>query len=261
LRRDRAIIIASLVVLTVLAWFDLLRLSNDMEMGGMDMTGYRMIPSGQALMMPASLPWQPIEFAYVFLMWIVMMIGMMTPSVTPMILVYARVVHHATHSRPFASVAWFAGGYFLAWSAFSLIATSLQWGLERAALLTPTMASASNIVGGILLILAGVYQWTPLKDICLRQCQAPLGFILSHGGFKKTTTSSLALGFRHGAYCLGCCWALMVLLFALGVMNLFWIAALAMIVLIEKIVPSGRAIARIVGLAFFARGVWMLFLE
>jgi predicted metal-binding membrane protein len=247
------------VVLTALAWVDLSWLANDMEMGGMDMTGYRMIPAGQALMMPASAPWRPIEFAYVFVMWIVMMIGMMTPSVTPMILIYARVGRQATESRPFASVAWFAGGYFLAWVAFSLVATSLQWALERAALLTPTMASANNIVAGILLILAGLYQWTPLKDVCLRQCQAPLGFILSHGGFQRTTTSSLALGFRHGASCLGCCWALMVLLFTLGVMSLFWIAALAILVLLEKAVPPGRVISRIAGLAFVVGGVWTLF--
>lgn len=257
LRRDRAVIIASLVVLTVLAWFDLIWLANDMAMGGMDMTGYRMIPAGQALMMPASSPWQPIEFAYVFVMWVVMMIGMMTPSVTPMILVYARVARQAAESRPFASVAWFAGGYFLAWIAFSLVATSLQWALERAALLTAM--SASHIVGGTLLILAGLYQWTPLKDVCLSQCQAPLGFILSRGGFQGTTTSSLTLGFRHGAYCLGCCWALVVLLFTLGVMNLFWIAALAILVLLEKVMPSGRVIARIAGIASFAGGVWMLF--
>ena len=259
LRRDRVIIVASIVVLIVLAWFDLVWLANDMEMGGMDMTGYRMIPAGQALMMPASSPWRPIEFGYVFVMWVVMMIGMMTPSVTPMLLVYARVGREATESRPFASVAWFASGYFLAWVSFSLVATSLQWALERATLLTPMMTSDSNILSGILLILAGLYQWTPLKDVCLWQCQAPLGFVLSHGGFKRTTTGSLMLGFRHGAYCLGCCWALMVLLFTLGVMSLFWIAALAILVLLEKVAPSGRGIARIAGLAFFAVGVWMLF--
>jgi len=259
LRRDRVIIGVSLVVLIVLAWLNLVWLADDMAMGGMDMTGYRMIPAGQALMMPASSPWQPIEFAYVFVMWVVMMVGMMTPSVAPMILVYARVGRHAVESRPFASVAWFASGYFLAWIAFSLVATSLQWALEREALLTPMVAVASNIVGGTLLILAGLYQWTPLKDVCLSQCQAPLGFILSHGGFPGTTTRALTLGFRHGFYCLGCCWALMLLLFALGVMNLIWIAALAILVLLEKVMPSGRAIARIVGIAFIAAGVWMLF--
>ena len=194
LRRDRAIIVAALGVLTALAWFDLVWLANDMAMDGMEMTGYRMIPAGQALMMPASSPWQPIEFAYVFAMWVVMMIGMMTPSAAPIILVYARVGRHAAESRPFASTAWFAGGYLLAWTAFSLAATSAQWGLERAALLTPMMASASNIFGGILLILAGLYQWTPLKDVCLSQCQAPLGFILSHGGFQGSCNPFIDAG-------------------------------------------------------------------
>jgi predicted metal-binding membrane protein len=259
LRRDRVIIVAALGALTTLAWFDLVWLANDMAMDGMDMTGYRMIPAGQALMMPAGTPWQPIEFAYMFVMWVVMMIGMMTPSAAPIILIYARVGRQASESRPFPPTAWFAGGYLLAWIAFSLVATSAQWALERAALLTPMMASASKTVAAILLILAGLYQWTPLKDVCLRQCQAPLGFILSRGGFQGAATSSLMLGFRHGVYCIGCCWALMVLLFALGVMNLFWIAALAILVLLEKVMPSGRVIARIAGIASFAGGVWMLF--
>jgi predicted metal-binding membrane protein len=258
LRHDRAIIIASLAVLTALAWSDLVWLANDMAMGGMDMSGYRMIPAGQALMMPANAPWHPIEFGYVFAMWVAMMIGTMTPSAAPMILVYARVGRQAVEGRPFASVAWFVGGYLLAWIAFSVVATSAQWALERAALLTPMMASASKVVGSTLLILAGLYQWTPLKDVCLSQCQAPLGFILSRGGFQGAATSSLTLGFRHGIYCLGCCWALMVLLFAPDVMNLFWIAAFAILVLLEKVMPSGRVIARIAGVASFAGGVWML---
>jgi predicted metal-binding membrane protein len=259
LRRDRAIIIAALGVLTALAWSDLVWLADDMAMGGMDMAGYRMIPAGQALMMPASSPWQPIEFAYVFVMWVTMMIGMMTPSATPIILVYAGIGRRAAESRTFTPTAWFASGYLLAWTGFSLAATSAQWALERAALLTPMMASVSKIVGGILLILAGLYQWTPLKDVCLSQCQAPLGFILSRGGFQRTASGSLTLGLRHGIYCLGCCWALMALLFALGVMNLFWIAALAILVLLEKVLPSGRLIARIAGVAFFAAGAAMLF--
>jgi Predicted metal-binding integral membrane protein len=125
-----------------------------MSMGGMDMTGFRMIPSGQSLMMPASEPWKPIEFAFVFAMWAVMMVGMMTPSVAPMILIYARVGRQAAiDNKPFAATAWFVGGYLLAWTGFSLAATSAQWALERAALLTPMMASASNILGGVVLIV------------------------------------------------------------------------------------------------------------
>jgi predicted metal-binding membrane protein len=182
LRRDRAVVIAALAIITALAWTDLIWLTNDMWMGGMDMTGFRMIPSGRGLMMPVSAPWQPIEFGYVFIMWVAMMIGMMTPSVAPMILIYARVGRQAAITgQPFAASAWFAAGYLLSWTAFSLAATSAQWTLERAALLTPMMESASNIHGGILLIAAGLYQWTPLKDACFSNCQTPLDIEVPSG--------------------------------------------------------------------------------
>jgi predicted metal-binding membrane protein len=260
LRRDRAVIIAALVIITALAWADLVWLANDMWMDGMDMTGFRMIPAGRGLMMPASAPWQPIEFGYVFAMWIAMMIGMMTPSVAPMVLIYARVGRQAASSgRPFAATAWFASGYLLAWTMFSLTATAAQWALERAALLTPMMENSSSLLGGIVLIAAGLYQWTPIKDACLAYCQAPLVFIMRHGGFRREPAGALALGFRHGFYCIGCCWALMVLLFVGGVMNLFWIAALAILVLVEKVLPFGKLIARLAGIAFIAYGAWLLF--
>jgi predicted metal-binding membrane protein len=132
LRRDRVIVLAALAIITATAWADLAWLADDMAMGGMDMTGFRMIPAGRSLMMPASEPWQPIEFGYVFAMWVVMMIGMMTSSVAPMILIYARVGRQAaTQDKPFAASGWFAAGYLLAWTSFSLVATSLQWALER----------------------------------------------------------------------------------------------------------------------------------
>src|SRR6202790_2534049 len=146
LRRDRTIIIAALIAITGLAWAYVLWLANDMAMGGMDMTGFRMIPSGMGLMMPASSPWQPIEFVFVFTMWVVMMIGMMTPSAAPMVLLYARVgrqaalqeaMQEAIKAKPFAPSGWFLGGYLLAWVAFALAATLGQWALERRGLLTP----------------------------------------------------------------------------------------------------------------------------
>ena len=259
MRRDRTIVLAALAVLTTIAWADLVWLADDMAMGGMDMTGFRMIPAGRSLMMPASEPWRPIEFGYVFAMWVVMMIGMMTPSVAPMILIYARVGRQAAmQGKPFAASGWFAAGYLLAWTGFSLVATSVQWALERAALLTPMMESASNILGAIVLILAGLYQWTPLKDACLSYCRSPLLFIQQQGGFRRDPGGALALGFRHGIYCIGCCWALMALLFVGGVMDLLWIAALAILILLEKLTPFGRVVARIAGLAFIASGVWML---
>src|SRR5262249_35112157 len=156
-----------LVLTTALAWSYVLWLAADMGMGGMDMSGFRMVPAGMGLMMPAHAPWRPIEFAFVFAMWTVMMVGMMTSSTTPMIFMYARVGRRAeAQGRPLAAMGWFVAGYLLAWVGFSLIATLVQWGLERAALLDVDMAIASNPFGGIVLIAAGAYQWSRLKDVC-----------------------------------------------------------------------------------------------
>jgi predicted metal-binding membrane protein len=260
LRRDRAIVIAALAIITALAWADIIWLADDMAMGGMDMTGFRMIPAGQGLMMPANAPWQPIEFAYVFAMWAAMMIGMMTPSAAPMILIYARVGRQAsTSGHPFAASGWFVSGYLVAWLGFSLAATSGQWVLERAALLTPMMESVSAVLAGIVLIAAGIYQWTPVKEACLSYCQAPLTFIMRHGGFRPDPAGALTLGVRHGLYCIGCCWAFMLLLFVGGIMNLLWIAALAGLVLLEKVLPFGKFVSRTAGCVFIASGVWLLF--
>lgn len=201
--------------------------------------------------------WSAAHFVAMLLMWSIMMIGMMAPSVAPMVLIYARVARHAsTQGTPFAPSAWFALGYFLAWIVFALLATLLQWGLERALLLSPMTASASPRLGGALLIAAGLYQWTPLKHACLSQCQSPLAFIQRHGGFRSETGASVALGLRHGGYCIGCCWALMILLFAAGVMNLLWIAAIGALVLVEKLIP-GRLFQRMAGATFVVAGAAM----
>jgi predicted metal-binding membrane protein len=259
LRRDRAIVIAALAALTALAWAYLWGLADDMEMGGMDMSGFRMIPAGMGLMMPATAPWNAIELAFVFAMWAVMMIGMMTPSAAPMIMIYARVGRQAAQQgKPLPASAYFAAGYLLAWIGFALLATSAQWALDRGALLTSTMAGANDVFGGAVLIAAGLYQWTPLKDACLRHCQAPLWFIQRHGGFRADARGALALGVRHGGYCIGCCWALMALLFVGGVMNVLWIAAIAILVLAEKVIPAGRVISRTAGAGLFAGGAWLL---
>ena len=259
LRRDRAIVAAALIILTALTWAYVWRLAADMDMGDMDTSGFRIIPAGMGLMMPATAPWNTVEFAFVFAMWAVMMIGMMTPSATPMILIYARVGRQAARQgTPLAASAYFAAGYLLSWIGFALVATSAQWALERAALLTPMMAGASDMFSGAVLVAAGFYQWTPLKDACLRQCQAPWLFIQRHGGFRSDASGALALGARHGAYCIGCCWALMALLFVGGVMNVLWIAAIAILVLAEKVIPAGRVISRIAGAGLFAGGAWVL---
>jgi predicted metal-binding membrane protein len=172
LRRDRIIVVIALTLLTALAWSYLLWLSADMAMGGMDMTGFRMIPAGMGLMIPADMPWRAMEFAFVFAMWTVMMVGMMTPSVAPMFLMYARIGRQTeVGSWPLAATVWFAVGYFLVWIGFSVLATALQWALDRSALLDFTMTTTSSVLGGVVFVAAGLYQWTSLNELCLAQCR------------------------------------------------------------------------------------------
>jgi predicted metal-binding membrane protein len=259
LRRDRLIVASALGVVAALAWAYVLWLAADMDMGGMNMSGFRMVPAGMGLMAPASAPWSAIEFALVFVMWVVMMIGMMAPSAAPMILLYARAGgQQRIVGKPLAATGWFAAGYLLAWTGFSLAATLVQWVLERGALLDARMASANVLLGAVVLIAAGIYQWTPIKNACLAQCQTPFRFLMSHGGFRSTIRGCLHLGFLHGIYCVGCCWVLMALLFVVGVMNVLWIALLAVLVLLEKLTPWGQWVARIAGVACIAAGVWMV---
>jgi predicted metal-binding membrane protein len=258
LRRERLVAAAALVAIVALAWADVLWLAADMDMGGMDMRGLRMVPAGIGLMAPAAAPWSAVEFAFVFAMWAVMMVGMMTPSAAPMILLYARLGREGRRAgRPLAAAGWFAAGYLLAWGGFSLAATGVQWALDREALLDPRMAGASPALAAIVLLAAGAYQWTPLKDACLAQCRTPIGFLVRHGGFRGDVAGCVRLGLRHGAYCVGCCWSLMALLFVVGVMNVLWIALLALLVLLEKVTPWGRWIARAAGLACVVAGAWI----
>jgi predicted metal-binding membrane protein len=262
LRRDRAVVIAALAALTAMAWAYTIWLAHSMHVSGMAMGGGAAMPGMpdmRSVAAPAFKPWMPTDFAVTFAMWAVMMVGMMTPSAAPMILIYARVGRRAAaQGKSLAATGWFAGGYLLAWAGFSLVATAGQWGLQRTALLTPAMASASSVFGGLVLIAAGLYQCTPWKDACLSHCRAPLLFIQHHGGFRRDAPGSLGIGVRHGLYCIGCCWALMALLFVGGVMNLLWIAAIAVFVLAEKVVPGGRVLARLAGAGFVAAGVWLL---
>ena len=241
--RERALLLAALALLTTLAWLDLFHLGAAMSMAAM----------------PGMRPWAGTEFALAWLMWTVMMVGMMTPSAAPMLLTHALVAKSAARaSRRFASTAWFASGYLLAWTGFSLVAAAAQFTLQRAGWLTPGLAPARPALAAGVLIVAGLYQLTALKSACLSHCRAPLRFIQHHGGFRPHASGALALGLRHGLYCIGCCWALMALLFAVGIMNLAWVAAIAGCVLVEKALPVGPRFARLSGLACAAWGLALL---
>src|SRR5690348_11228538 len=236
LRRDRFIILAALLLLIAAAWAYLFRLASAMTSGMRSMPAMDM----GAAMAPAMRHFNPADTLLTFIMWLVMMVGMMTPAVTPTILLYARVGRMAAlQQKPFAPAGWFAGGYFLSWAGFSLVATAAQIGLRDAMLLTAMLNSASDLMSGLVLVVAGLHQWSPWKNSCLERCRAPLEFIQQHGGFRPQAGASVMLGLRHGLYCIGCCWALMLLLFVGGVMNIAWIAGLAALVLAEKLWSRG----------------------
>jgi predicted metal-binding membrane protein len=174
-----------------------------------------------------------------------------------MTLTFATVNRRRRELRtPYVPTAVFVAGYLLAWGAFSVAATALQWGLERAALMTPMMHTSSPLLGGLLFVAAGLYQLTPLKHACLRRCRSPLAFVLER--WRDGAGGALRMGAEHGAYCLGCCAFLMALLFAGGVMNLLWVAAIGAVVLLEKLLSAGEALARGAGALAIAWGGWMI---
>lgn len=271
LRRDRTIVAVALAAIALLSWIYILMLIWQMDhgmpvasggsMAGMSMGNMDMQHMAMAGMTALATP-GCTDLPVLLLMWSVMMIGMMTPSAAPMILLYARVARQAAaKGQPFAATSWFASGYLLAWIGFSLLASVAQIWLQRQALLTPAMDSSNRLFSGFLMLAAGLFQWGPLKDACLSECRMPLRFIQRHGGFRREAGHSLRLGFVHGSYCVGCCWALMALLFVGGVMNMLWIAGLSILVLLEKMMPLGRALARVIGVALFLGGGWMLVSE
>lgn len=252
LKRDRAVVAAALAALAALAWAYVMWLAASMAISApmASMPGMPGMSMG-----PAPHPWAAAELAFTFAMWAVMMAGMMTPSAAPMILLYARVGRQArAQGHPFAATGWFAAGYLLAWTGFAGLASLAQAALSQATLITPMLAAANQALAGMLLVAAGLYQWSPLKEACLTQCQGPIAFLQRHGGFKRDIKGSLLLGLKHGLYCVGCCWALMTLLFVGGVMNVLWIAGLSILVLLEKTVPAGRLIPRLAGLVLVAAG-------
>jgi len=222
---------------------------DDMAMPGMAMDGMQAMLGVRA--------WTWTDAGLMFLMWTVMMVGMMVPSAAPMTLLYGAVARKAAaQGSPLAPTAVFVAGYLSMWALFSAAATAAQWGLERAALLSPAMVATSPALGAALLIAAGIYQLTPLKRACLRHCRSPAHFLSGH--WRDGTAGAFGMGLEHGAYCLGCCWVLMGLLFVGGVMNLLWIAAIALFVLVEKLVPHGAGGGRLAGIAMIAAGAIVL---
>jgi predicted metal-binding membrane protein len=266
LERDRLIVILGLVTVIGLAWLYLL-LGAGMPMPAMDMAGHdsgrsiqqereEAMPMAHAAMLHPAV-WTPGYAGLMVVMWWVMMVAMMLPSASPMLLLFARIQRsQRVKGAPFVPTSIFAAGYLIVWGGFSVLAAGTQWGLERAGLLSAMLASTSGLFGGLLLLAAGLYQLTPVKQACLRHCRSPLQFLTHH--WRNGTAGALRMGIEHGAFCLGCCWLLMGLLFVGGVMNLYWILGLAVFVLLEKTLPAGHWLGVLTGIGLIAGGGWLL---
>jgi predicted metal-binding membrane protein len=264
IRRDRVVVITALFAVITLSWAYLLagagRGMSALEMTRMSQLGMAGGVSewgmaGMAMITPAV--WTPGYAVLMFFMWWVMKVAMMLPSAAPMILLFATVNRKQRDTgHPYVATSIFAFGYLAAWAGFSLVAVILQWGFERTGILSPMLVATNAIFGGFLLLAAGVYQLTPIKHACLRHCRSPLAFLSTH--WRRGARGALRMGLLHGAFCVGCCWFLMWLMFFGGVMILYWIAGLALFVLFEKTVPAGHWLGYATGVALLVWGAGML---
>ena len=240
---DRIVLWTALTGLTVLSWLYLIR----MPMAPADLGEF-----GECFL--SVLPPRWTDTSLIFMMWTVMMVAMMIPSAAPMMAMYSRIAR-SRQMPPLAG--WvFISAYIVVWTAFSALATAAQIGLEHASLISPSL-SAGPFAGAVILALAGVYQLSPLKEVCLGHCRSPLGFLMAE--WREGIPGAFFMGLRHGAFCVGCCWMLMLLLFVLGVMNLLWVAILSALILLEKASRHGRGIARAAGVAMIVAAAAVVF--
>jgi len=237
---ERLLLWGGLAALTALAWLYLIRMPMSLQdLGGL---GARML---------SALPSRWADWPLTFMMWAVMMVAMMVPSASPMVMAYARIAS-ASGERPALRVCSFVAGYIATWTLFSVLATASQIALQQLAFATP-------FIGATILAVAGIYQFTPFKRACLGRCQSSIGFLMTH--WRDGASGAFRMGLQHGAFCVGCCWMLMALLFVVGVMNLAWVAAISVLVLLEKATRWGNAVAKVSGVALIASAIAIAFLE
>jgi predicted metal-binding membrane protein len=250
LKRDRQIVLVCVAAMVVLSGLYTM-LGVGMEMSAIAMTG---MPS---TMLMDTAEWTPTYAVLVFLMWWIMMIAMMLPSAAPALLLYAAIRRRGRGpTDPVVMTAIFLLGYLSVWALFSLLATALQGALEYVGVVSGMLSVSNRALGGVVLLTAALYQFTPMKQACLTQCRNPVRFITGTHGAGRV--GALRLGIRHGTYCVGCCGLLMLLLFFGGIMNLFWIAGIGIYVLLEKLLPRGRWLSHAAGIGMFAVGIWLV---
>jgi predicted metal-binding membrane protein len=251
-RRDRLAVSVALAGIGGVAWFYLIYETERFAATGICHC------AAMAIGGPNLEAWAPQTLLPLSLMWIEMMLAMMLPAVAPLVLLFSKVARSRTErGEPFIPTIFFVSGYFAVWSVFSFGAAIAQWTLHGVALLSPQMAAKSSILCGLLFVSAGLFQFLPLKNLCLSHCRSPLAFLLTE--WRDGPSGAFRMGWRHGLFCTACCWLLMLLLFAVGIMNLLWIALLAIFALSERITPRHWRLAQVSGVVLAALGVWMLF--
>tara|TARA_B100000575_G_scaffold60301_1_gene45713 strand:+ start:3460 stop:4314 length:855 start_codon:yes stop_codon:yes gene_type:complete len=245
--KDRIIVYLGIILILAVSWGYIIGMgwhmgtlpfgTEPMKMDGsmkMDMNNKSLLESVLTWMPPMSGIWSFSDFFLLFIMWAVMMTAMMTPSILPMIMLFTSLnSKKIKENKPSASPLNLLMGYLLSWVLFSLVITFPQYGLHKIGLLTPMMEPTHAALGGVILMLAGIYQFTPFKDACLSVCQSPLSFMMNN--WRDGNLGAFLIGYKHGFYCVGCCWFLMLTLFALGVMNIMWVAILTIFVMFEKL--------------------------
>ena len=249
-RRDRLLIWLCIVLIAALAWAYLIHLARQMS-SSMEYDAM-MAKMGMA----TATPWTATDVFFTVVMWTVMMIGMMAGAAIPVLLLFAGARAGRGERGVPLTVLTFGLGYVTVWVGFSACAAIAQWALHQTAMLSPAMAAASPRVAGTILIAAGAYQLTPVKRACLTHCRSPLGFLMTN--WREGNWGAFQMGVHHGGYCLGCCWALMCVLFVVGVMNLVWVAALPAFVLREKVGPAGVMVSRVAGAVMVALGIYVV---
>ena len=247
-RRDRIVIASCLVLVCALAWTYLVQRASEMA-------SVQPMPMPGMAMRTMTASWLPLEFVVTFFMWAVMMIGMMAPAALPVLLLFGASERRRADRGVPSIVLLFGLGYLTIWLGFSAFATMAQWALSQGALLLPNMAVTQRL-GGALLIVGGLYQLSPAKAVCLVHCQSPMGVLMSH--WRDGAGGAFQMGLRHGIHCLGCCWALMLVLFVVGIMNLVWVAVLTVFILAERIGRVGARVAMIGGVAMVGVGLGTL---
>jgi len=244
LRREQLLVFSCLAAVIMISWVYMLHMAWGMSGTGAEIT------------LACLMNWGPGNIAHMFIMWAIMMTAMMFPSATPMILMFTTLNEGQREiQRPLIPTGLFVLGYFLVWTSYSALAAMAQWGLHVATLLSHNLVITSPLLGGILLVAAGVFQWTPFRDACMSKCRSPLGFLMAE--WREGRLGALIMGLKHGLNCVGCCWLLMLLSCVLGIMNMVWMAIVTGFMLVEKAYPRSQWVSRTSGLMLIAWGLWV----